>query len=32
VAEKLIGPMDWQDPRIVAFVRELSGRTEGSRQ
>ncbi len=24
VAEKLIGPMDWQDPRIAAFVRELA--------
>jgi len=24
VAEKLIGPMDWQDPRIATFVRELA--------
>lgn len=30
VAEKIIGATDWQDPRLVAFVRELvghSGRT-----
>ena len=26
VAEKLIGPMDWQDPRIATFVRELAHR------
>ena len=24
VAEKLIGPVDWQDPRIITFVRELA--------
>jgi len=24
VAEKLIGPVDWQDPRIISFVRELA--------
>jgi peroxiredoxin len=24
VAEKLIGPVDWQDPRILTFVRELA--------
>jgi peroxiredoxin len=27
LAEKLIGPMDWQDPRIATFVRELAHRT-----
>jgi len=27
VAEKLIGPVDWQDPRIATFVRELAHRT-----
>jgi peroxiredoxin len=27
VAEKLIGAMDWQDPRIITFVRELAHRT-----
>jgi len=26
VAEKLIGPVDWQDPRIATFVRELARR------
>jgi peroxiredoxin len=29
VAEKLIGPMDWQDPRIIAFVKELARKTGG---
>ena len=29
VAEKLIGPMDWQDPRIVTFVQELARKTGG---
>jgi len=29
VAEKLIGPMDWQDPRIITFVRELTRKTGG---
>jgi peroxiredoxin len=24
VAEKLIGPVDWQDPRIITFVQELA--------
>lgn len=24
VAEKIIGPIDWQDPRIIAFVRDLA--------
>jgi cytochrome c biogenesis protein CcmG, thiol:disulfide interchange protein DsbE len=24
VAEKIIGPIDWQDPRIIAFVRNLA--------
>ena len=24
VAEKVIGPADWQDPRILAFVQELA--------
>ena len=32
VAEKLIGPMDWQDPRIVTFVQELAHGPVGSRQ
>ena len=32
VAEKLIGAVDWQDPRIGAFVLELTGRGVGSRQ
>ena len=27
VAEKLIGPVDWEDPRIATFVRELAHRT-----
>jgi peroxiredoxin len=29
VAEKLIGPVDWQDPRIITFVQELARRTGG---
>lgn len=29
VAEKLIGDVDWQDPRIVTFVRELTRKGEG---
>jgi peroxiredoxin len=29
VAEKLIGPMDWQDPRIITFVQELARKTGG---
>jgi peroxiredoxin len=29
VAEKLIGAVDWQDPRISAFVQELAGRAGG---
>jgi peroxiredoxin len=24
VAEKITGPIDWQDPRILAFVRDLA--------
>jgi peroxiredoxin len=32
VAEKLIGAVDWQDPRLIAFVQELAGKAEGSRQ
>jgi len=32
VAEKLIGAVDWQDPRIAAFVQELARRVAGSRQ
>ena len=28
VAEKLIGPVDWQDPRIITFVQELAARWE----
>ena len=30
VAEKLIGAVDWQDPRLLAFVQELAGRAVGS--
>jgi peroxiredoxin len=26
VAEKLIGPVDWQDSRIITFVKELARR------
>jgi peroxiredoxin len=29
VAEKLIGPVNWQDPRIITFVQELARRTGG---
>jgi len=29
VAEKLIGAVDWQDPRIITFVQELAHRTGG---
>ncbi len=25
VAEKIIGPADWEDPRIITFVQELAG-------
>jgi peroxiredoxin len=32
VAEKLIGAVNWQDPRLVAFVQELTGKAVGSRQ
>jgi peroxiredoxin len=32
VAEKLIGAVDWQDPRLLAFVQELAGKAAGSRQ
>ena len=32
VAEKVIGPVDWQDPRLVAFVQELAGKSAGRRQ
>jgi cytochrome c biogenesis protein CcmG, thiol:disulfide interchange protein DsbE len=28
VAEKIIGAIDWQDPRIVSFVQTLSGNPE----
>jgi peroxiredoxin len=31
VAEKLIGVVDWQDPRLATFVQELAGKGEGSR-
>jgi peroxiredoxin len=31
VAEKLIGAVDWQDPRVVTFVQELTGKAKGSR-
>jgi peroxiredoxin len=29
VAEKLIGAVDWQDPRIITFVGELAGKMGG---
>jgi peroxiredoxin len=29
VAEKLIGPVDWQDPRIIRFVQELTRKAGG---
>jgi peroxiredoxin len=29
VAEKLIGPVDWQDPRIITFVQELAHKAGG---
>jgi peroxiredoxin len=29
VAEKLIGAVDWQDPRLITFVQELARRTGG---
>jgi peroxiredoxin len=29
VAEKVIGPVDWQDPRLITFVQELARRTGG---
>jgi peroxiredoxin len=29
VAEKLIGPVDWQDPRIITFVQELARKAGG---
>jgi peroxiredoxin len=29
VAEKLIGAVDWQDPRIITFVQELAHKTGG---
>jgi peroxiredoxin len=29
VAEKLIGPVDWQDPRIIAFVQDLARKMGG---
>ena len=32
VAEKLIGAVDWQDPRLLAFVQELAGKAVGSPQ
>src|SRR2546425_4164561 len=25
VAEKIIGPIDWQDPRMLSFVHALAG-------
>ncbi len=28
VAEKIIGPIDWQDPRVIAFVRGLANPNE----
>jgi peroxiredoxin len=32
VAEKLIGAVDWQDPRLVVFVQELAGKAVGGRR
>jgi peroxiredoxin len=32
VADKLIGAADWQDSRLIAFVQELAGKQEGSKQ
>jgi peroxiredoxin len=32
VAEKLIGAVDWQDPRIITFVQELARGPVSSRQ
>jgi len=32
VAEKLIGAVDWQDSRLIAFVQELAGKAVGRRQ
>jgi peroxiredoxin len=29
VAEKLIGAVDWQDPRLITFVQELTRKTGG---
>ena len=29
VAEKIIGPIDWQDPRIVSFVESLTQKGKG---
>ena len=29
MAEKLIGAVDWQDPRIITFVQELAHKTGG---
>jgi len=29
VAEKLIGPVDWQDPRIITFVQDLARKMGG---
>ena len=26
VAEKIIGPIDWQDPRMITFVQSLAGK------
>ena len=30
VAEKLIGAVDWQDPRLIAFVQDLAGKAAGT--
>ncbi len=31
VAEKIIGATDWTDPRMIAFIKSLTGNTEASR-
>jgi peroxiredoxin len=31
VAEKIVGATDWTDPRMITFVKSLTGNTEASR-
>jgi peroxiredoxin len=31
VAEKIVGPTNWTDPRMITFVKSLTGTTEASR-